>query len=110
MISGDFRVLGCRCIAGAGTQLPSESIRFSLLECIRHVRDPLKKVPDDGDEIKAGDKIARICGSARFLLNGERVALNYMQRMSGIATETNKYVKALEGSKAKIVDTRKIQI
>lgn len=62
---------------------------------------------NDGDEIKAGDKIARICGSARFLLNGERVALNYMQRMSGIATETNKYVKALEGSKAKIVDTRK---
>ena len=48
MISADFRVLGCRCIAGAGTQLPLESTRFSLLECIQHVRDPLKKVPNEG--------------------------------------------------------------
>ena len=45
----------------------------------------------DGDVIKKGDKIADIEGSARYILMGERTALNYVQRMSGIATETNKY-------------------
>ncbi len=61
----------------------------------------------DGDEIKKGDKIAEIKGKARFVLIGERTALNYIQRMSGIATETNKYQKAIEPYKSKIVDTRK---
>lgn len=61
----------------------------------------------DGDEIKKGDKLAEVKGSARAVLTGERTALNYIQRMSGIATETRKYQKAIEGYKAKIVDTRK---
>ena len=61
----------------------------------------------DGDEIKKGDKLAEVKGSARAVLAGERTALNYIQRMSGIATETRKYQKAIEGYKAKIVDTRK---
>ncbi len=61
----------------------------------------------DGDLIKKGDKIADINGPARFVLMGERVALNYIQRMSGIATETNKYQKAIGNHNAKIVDTRK---
>ena len=62
---------------------------------------------NDGDEIKKGDKIADIEGPARYILMGERTALNYVQRMSGIATETNKYQKAIGNFKAKIVDTRK---
>ena len=61
----------------------------------------------DGDEIKKGDKIADISGPAKYILMGERTALNYVQRMSGIATETNKYQKAIGEFKAKIVDTRK---
>jgi len=61
----------------------------------------------DGDVIKKGDKIADIQGPARYILMGERTALNYVQRMSGIATETNKYQKAIGEYKAKIVDTRK---
>lgn len=61
----------------------------------------------DGDEIKKGDKIADISGPAKELLMGERVALNYIQRMSGIATETNKYQNAIKPYSAKIVDTRK---
>lgn len=61
----------------------------------------------DGDEIKKGDKIADIKGSARAVLTGERTALNYVQRMSGIATETRKYQNAIKDYKAKIVDTRK---
>ena len=67
----------------------------------------IKFYKHDGDEIKKGDKIADIKGSARYILMGERTALNYIQRMSGIATETNKYVKEIADYKAKIVDTRK---
>ena len=61
----------------------------------------------DGDRIQKGDKIADFSGPAKWLLMGERVALNYMQRMSGIATETRKYQDAIGSYKAKIVDTRK---
>lgn len=61
----------------------------------------------DGDVINKGDKLADIEGPARWVLMGERLALNYIQRMSGIATETNKYQKAIGEYKAKIVDTRK---
>ncbi len=61
----------------------------------------------DGDLIKKGDKIADIEGPAKELLIGERVALNYIQRMSGIATETKKYQDAIGNYPAKIVDTRK---
>ena len=61
----------------------------------------------DGDIIKKGDKIADIEGPAKELLMGERVALNYIQRMSGIATETKKYQDAIGNYPAKIVDTRK---
>lgn len=61
----------------------------------------------DGDKIKKGDKIADIEGPAKYLLMGERVALNYIQRMSGIATETRKYQDAIGNYPARIVDTRK---
>lgn len=61
----------------------------------------------DGDVIKKGDKIADIEGPARYVLMGERTALNYVQRMSGIATETNKYQNAVGEYKARVVDTRK---
>ena len=61
----------------------------------------------DGDRIKKGDKIADLKGPAKYLLMGERVALNYIQRMSGIATETRKYQDAIGEYSAKIVDTRK---
>lgn len=61
----------------------------------------------DGDFIAKGDKIASIRGSARAILTGERTALNYVQRLSGIATETRKYQDAIADNKAQIVDTRK---
>lgn len=61
----------------------------------------------DGDEIKKGDVLAKITGPGKYLLLGERVALNYIQRMSGISTETNKYQKAIGDLPCKIVDTRK---
>lgn len=61
----------------------------------------------DGDKIKKGDKIADISGPAKAVLMGERVALNYIQRMSGIATETQRYQQAIGDLPVKIVDTRK---
>lgn len=61
----------------------------------------------DGERLEPGDKIARIEGPARAILTAERVALNFMGRMSGIATLTRKYVDAVAGTKARIADTRK---
>ncbi|HVF46852.1 MAG TPA: carboxylating nicotinate-nucleotide diphosphorylase [Pyrinomonadaceae bacterium] len=61
----------------------------------------------DGDEIKRGTVFATLKGYADVLLVGERTALNLIQRMSGIATLTRQYVKAIEGTPAQIVDTRK---
>ena len=61
----------------------------------------------DGDEVEAGKTIARTNGFADVLLAGERVALNLLQRLSGIATLTRQFVRAVEGTRAQIVDTRK---
>lgn len=61
----------------------------------------------DGDEVKKGQKMGILKGDIRVLLSGERVALNYLQRMSGIATYTHSVAKLLEGSKTKLLDTRK---
>lgn len=61
----------------------------------------------DGDEVKAGDLMATVTGDIRVLLSGERVALNYLQRMCGIATYTRQVAKLLEGSKITLLDTRK---
>ena len=61
----------------------------------------------DGDEVKKGDLMAIVTGDIRVLLSGERVALNYLQRMSGIATYTRQVAKLLEGSNVTLLDTRK---
>ena len=61
----------------------------------------------DGDEVKTGDLLATIKGDIRVLLSGERTALNYLQRMSGIATYTRETAKLLEGTKTTLLDTRK---
>ena len=61
----------------------------------------------DGDAVKNGQKLAVVSGDIRVLLSGERVALNYLQRMSGIATYTRQLADLLKGSGAKLLDTRK---
>lgn len=61
----------------------------------------------DGDEVKNGQLLGKVTGDIRVLLSGERVALNYLQRMSGIATYTHSVAALLEGSKTKLLDTRK---
>ncbi len=98
-VEGEFVVKSDGVIAG-----------LNVLWIVFRVVDPsLKFVPfvSDGDEVKSGDVIGRVSGDVRSILTSERVALNFLQRMSGIATLTRKFVKAVEGTKAKITDTRK---
>ncbi len=76
---------------------------FTLLDSNTKVTFDVK----DGDEVKNGQHLATVEGDIRVLLSGERTALNYLQRMSGIATYTNKVAKLLEGTNTTLLDTRK---
>ena len=76
---------------------------FQLLDASAHV----ERLVSDGDEVARGQHLADAYGDARALLTGERVALNYLQRMSGIATATRRMARLLEGSGTTLVDTRK---
>lgn len=67
----------------------------------------VEKYAADGDAVKKGDILAKVIGDIRVILSGERTALNYLQRMSGIATYTRSVVKLLEGSHTRLLDTRK---
>ena len=67
----------------------------------------VEKYVNDGDAVKKGELMAKVKGDIRVLLSGERVALNYLQRMSGIATYTNQVASLLKGSKTVLLDTRK---
>lgn len=101
-------------IRGTGRFLAKENLVVCGLEVAEAVfahLDPespeIEEVFNDGDEVEAGTVFATLKGYADVLLAGERVALNLIQRMSGVATLTRQFVKAVEGTKAKIVDTRK---
>ena len=83
---------------------------LEVFERVFALLDPDTKVElycKDGEEVKNGQLMGKVKGDIRVLLSGERVALNYLQRMSGIATYTNSVAKLLEGSKIKLLDTRK---
>ncbi len=83
---------------------------LGVFERVFTLIDPETKVifdVKDGDEVKKGQHLATVIGDIRVLLSGERTALNYLQRMSGIATYTNKVAKMLEGTKTVLLDTRK---
>ena len=83
---------------------------LSVFERTFHLLDSETKVVfyvADGDAVKKGQLMATVTGDIRVLLSGERTALNYLQRMSGIATYTNEVVKMLEGTKTTLLDTRK---
>ena len=76
---------------------------FELLDCETETELYVK----DGDFVKKGQLMGKVRGDIRVLLSGERVALNYLQRMSGIATYTRQIADLLKGSKTKLLDTRK---
>ena len=81
-----------------------------LAEAIAHHFDPeltLRVYLQDGAAVKKGDIALTIMGATRSILMVERVILNFMQRMSGIATQTHRFVDAIEGTGCKVLDTRK---
>lgn len=81
-----------------------------VFERVFTMLDPQTKIifdVKDGDTVTKGQHLATVIGDIRVLLSGERTALNYLQRMSGIATYTNQVAKLLEGSKTTLLDTRK---
>jgi nicotinate-nucleotide pyrophosphorylase (carboxylating) len=101
-------------VRGLGKFLAKEDLVVCGLEVAEAVfahLDPenpeIENTFDDGDEVKAGTVFATLKGYADILLAGERVALNLLQRMCGVATLTRQYVKAVEGTSTQIIDTRK---
>lgn len=83
---------------------------LQIFERVFTLLDPKTEVTfykKDGDTVKNGELLAVVTGDVRVLLSGERTALNYLQRLSGIATYTNRVSKLLEGTKTKLLDTRK---
>ena len=83
---------------------------MDVFERVFKLLDPETEVirkKNDGDEVKPGDLAAVVNGDIRVLLSGERTALNYLQRMSGIATYTHEVASLLTGTKTRLLDTRK---
>jgi len=96
-------VLRCKTDGTVVAGLPVAERVFKLVE----PRLEFKAIREDGEVCNAGDEIASVEGPVRGILTGERTALNFLQRLSGIATTTSKYVQALAGSKTVLLDTRK---
>ena len=94
IISKESGVVAGLTVARAAFHLLDQQVEFAALVV-------------DGDVVDAGQTVAEIRGSARAILTGERTALNFLGRMSGIATQTRKFVEEIRGTNAKILDTRK---
>jgi len=80
----------------------AEAVFGELSSAIR-----IRRTAKDGDRVTAGQSLLHVSGPAQAILTGERVALNFVQRLSGIATLTRQYVDAVKGTRAQILDTRK---
>lgn len=101
---------GHRATAAIVARAPGVAAGVELARTCFLLRDPelaLDVLKHDGDAVAAGDAIMHLTGNARSILSAERVALNYLGRLSGIATLTARFVAAVEGTGARIVDTRK---
>ena len=85
----------------AGTVFP-ETVFSELSSSLK-----IERLMKDGQQVNAGDTVLRVSGPTRIILNGERVALNFIQRLSGVATLTAQFVDAIKGTNAQILDTRK---
>lgn len=113
--SGDYSSLACipeNAMGKAKLLVKEEGIiaGVTLAKMIFEYVDPNLQVEtfiEDGAKVKLGDVIFNVSGSSQSILKAERVVLNSMQRMSAIATKTNSFVKLLEGTNTKILDTRK---
>lgn len=97
----------------SGVVVAKEEMVLAGLDIFREVMKvvdsklSIKLLAKDGKSVEKGDEVVRFSGGSRSILKGERVALNYLQRMCGIASATSKFVERVKGTKAKILDTRK---
>jgi nicotinate-nucleotide pyrophosphorylase (carboxylating) len=113
--SGDYSSLSCIPIAAIGKAklLVKDTgiiAGVAFAKMVFENVDPTLEIEtfiEDGSQVKHGDIIFHVSGSSQSILKAERLVLNSMQRMSAIATKTNQYVKLLEGTNTKILDTRK---
>ena len=94
-------------LAAEGTFNAKQRLVLAGVEILEIIFPSLSALHQDGDILESGQPIAKVRGKARFLLTHERVALNFLQRLSGIATLTRAYVDAVAGTRARILDTRK---
>ena len=83
------------------------AVALPVVALAQDVGTPPEALLSDGSELFPGTDIARVVGSAASILRAERISLNFLQRMSGIASDTHRYVQAIRGLGARIVDTRK---
>ncbi|MDE3194713.1 MAG: nicotinate-nucleotide diphosphorylase (carboxylating), partial [Acidobacteriota bacterium] len=90
-----------------GYFLARESLVFAGTEVLCELYADLELLHRDGAHLQEGDRIANVRGDARTLLQYERVALNFVQRLSGVATLARQYASAVEGTRCRILDTRK---
>lgn len=101
---------GLRGVAELVTREPGVLAGLALAEAVFRSAEPslvFERMHSDGERLDAGSVAAVVSGPARGILTGERAALNFVQRLSGIATLTARFVAAVEGTAARIVDTRK---
>src|SRR4051812_35345242 len=97
MASGYFMARGPLVLAGVEVLMPIYAARGGV--------DGLTILREDGDQLQDGDRIAEVRGPARTLLECERLALNFLQRLSGVATLANRFARLVEGTKCKVLDT-----
>ena len=105
-VSGDVSGVG-RFLAKEDLVVCGLSVAEAVFLHLDEESPEIETTVNEGDEVKAGTIFATLKGYADVLLTGERVALNLMQKLSGVATLTRQYVRAIEGTTAQIVDTRK---
>ena len=99
--SGRARIVAKEPAVVAGVQTAAET--FARVDGTLHV----SVLRNDGSQVAPGDAVLEVSGLVRPILTGERVALNFLQRLSGVATLTSRFVEAVRGTKAQILDTRK---
>jgi nicotinate-nucleotide pyrophosphorylase (carboxylating) len=94
-------------LVAAGLQFAECAFQEAAVKYARRKGIKIRQFARDGQRVKAGAPLLKISGSSRALLSAERVALNFVQRLSGVATATAQYARAIRGSGATILDTRK---
>jgi nicotinate-nucleotide pyrophosphorylase (carboxylating) len=107
--TGDITTLACvpEDRRARGRFVAREPLVVAGLDVLRELYDDLTLLKRDGDRCQANETVAQVAGAARLLLTRERVALNFLQRLSGVATAARQFADAVAGTGCRVLDTRK---